>query len=139
MDMMHGLDAWLWRRGIDHPVIRAVLRNEILLAAAFLLAGGLLYAVTAWFFWFGAGAAIMAWTFWGLARFFLRNSLGEYSSAFLRVVILRWLGRFLVIGALLYLALAVCRAPVFAVAGGLTAAGLCALVSYALAARSRTE
>lgn len=133
--MIHGLDAWLWRRGIDHPAIRVLLRNEFLLAAVCLLAGGLAFTVTPWFFWFGIGLAIMAWTFWGLARFFLRRGLGDYSTAFLRIVLVRWMGRLIIIGALLYVSLIVCKAPVFAIVGGMAAAGACALASYALAAR----
>ncbi|MBQ9452336.1 MAG: hypothetical protein IJU65_03460 [Desulfovibrio sp.] len=128
--MIHGLDAWLWKQGIHHPAIRVVLRNEILFAAVFLLTGALLYAITAWVFWFGVGVSFMVWTFWGLARFFLRHSLGIYSSAFLRIVIVRWLVRFVIMGALLYVALAICKAPVFAIAGGLLAGGMCALLSY---------
>ena len=133
--MIHSLDAWLWRRGIDHPAIRVLLRNEILLAASGLLVGGLAFTATPWFFWFGVGLTIMAWTFWGLARFFLRKGLGDYSTAFLRIVLVRWMGRMVVIGALLYVSLIVYQAPVFAIVGGMAAAGACALASYALAAR----
>ena len=84
--MIHALDAWLWRRGISDPTIRLVLRNEILLAAIFLLLGIVLYVVTVWLFWFGMGAALLVWSFWALSRFFLGQSLGEYGTAFLRVV-----------------------------------------------------
>ena len=133
--MIHSLDAWLWRRGIDHPAIRVLLRNEILLAACSLLIGGLAFTATPWFFWFGVGLTIMAWTFWGLARFFLRKGLGDYSTAFLRIVLVRWMGRLVIIGALLYVSLIVYQAPVFAIVGGMAAAGACALASYALAAR----
>lgn len=132
--MIRALDGWLWRRGLEHPVIRNVVRNEILLAAVFLIAGALAFRLTSWLFWFGAGATVMAWTFWGLARFFLRRPLGDFSSAFMRVVIMRWLGRLLVTAAFLYAALIVCAAPVLAIAGGLVCASLCALVSYAAAA-----
>lgn len=134
--MIHSLDSWLWRRGIDHPAIRTLLRNEILLTAAFLLGGGLVFAITPWVFWFGFGLAAMTWIFWGLARFFLRRGLGDYSTAFLRIVIVRWLGRLAVLAAALYLALIQCAAPAQAVAGGMAAAGACALVSYALALRT---
>lgn len=136
---MHNLDAWLWRRGIDHPAVRVLLRNEILLTVLFLAGGGLFFAATPWFFWFGMGLGIMTWTFWGLARFFLRHGLGDYSTAFLRLVLLRWLGRLLILGGLLYVALIVCKAPVSAIVGGLTAAGASALLSYALASRSKAR
>ena len=134
--MIHSLDAWLWRRGIDHPAVRVMLRNEFLLTAFVLLAGALLFTVTPWVLWFGVGLAIMAWTFWGLARFFLRRGLGDYSTAFLRIVLVRWVGRLVLVGAVLYVSLIIYKAPVFALVGGMVAAGACALASYALAARS---
>lgn len=59
---MHSLDAWLWRRGIDHPAVRVLLRNEILLTVLFLAGGVLFFAATPWFFWFGMGLGIMTWT-----------------------------------------------------------------------------
>lgn len=133
--MITTLDAWLWRHGIDHPSLRVVIRNEILFAALILCAGMLLYAVTVWLFWFGLGAACMAWTLWSLSRFFLRHPLGTYSSALLRVVIVRWLGRLIVLGLLFYVALAHGKAPALALAGGIAASGLCAIASYAQAQR----
>ena len=135
-NMIHSLDAWLWRRGIDHPAVRVMVRNELLLTAFVLLLGGALYTVEPWVLWFGVGLAIMAWTFWGLARFFLRRGLGDYSTAFLRIVLIRWLGRLVLVGGILYISLIICQAPVFALVGGMLAGGMCALVSFALAARA---
>ena len=111
--MTHSLDAWLWRRGIGHPVIRPLVRNELLLTALFLLGGGAAFSATPWFFWFG-----------------------EYSTAFLRVVLLRWGGRLLLLGGLLYWALIVCKAPVTAILGGLTAGAATALITFAVASRN---
>lgn len=134
--MTHSLDAWLWRRGIGHPVIRPLVRNELLLTALFLLGGGAAFSATPWFFWFGVGLGIMTLTFWSLARFFLRAGLGEYSTAFLRVVLLRWSGRLLLLAGLLYWALIVCKAPVTAILGGLTAGAATALITFAVASRN---
>ena len=78
----------------------------------------------------------MTLTFWSLARFFLRAGLGEYSTAFLRVVLLRWGGRLLLLTGLLYLALIVCKAPVTAILGGLTAGAATALITFAVASRN---
>lgn len=133
--IMHGLDAWLWRRGIGHPVIRPLVRNEMLLTGFFLLGGGLAFTLTPWFFWFGVGLGIMTLTFWGLARFFLRAGLGEYSAAFLRVVLFHWGGRVLFLAALLYVALIVCKAPVSAILSGLTASAATALLTFARVSR----
>lgn len=133
--MIHSLDAWLWRRGIDHPVIRPLVRNEMLLTGIFLLGGGVAFTLTPWFFWFGVGVGIMTLTFWSLARFFLRSDLGEYSVAFLRVVLFHWGGRLLFLAALLYVSLIVCMAPVSAILGGLTVAAAAALLTFALVSR----
>ena len=135
-NMIHSLDAWLWRRGIDHPAVRVMVRNEILLTVLVLLLGAALFAVAPWVLWFGVGLAIMAWTFWGLARFFLRRGLGDYSTAFLRIVLIRWVGRLVLVGGILYVSLIIYQAPVFALVGGMLAGGMCALVSFALAARA---
>lgn len=78
--MIHSLDAWLWRRGIDHPAIRVLLRNEILLAASGLLIGGLAFTVTPGFSGL-VGLTIMAGLF-GDWRAFLRKGAGDYSTAF---------------------------------------------------------
>lgn len=80
--MIHSLDAWLWRRGIDHPVIRPLVRNEMLLTGIFLLGGGVAFTLTPWFFWFGVGVGIMTLTFWSLARFFLRSDLRRIQRRF---------------------------------------------------------
>ena len=88
--LLKDIDNWLWRRGISHPVILPLVRNLILFTGICLGMGGVGYAHMPGLFWFGVGAAMITWTFWGLARFFLRQPLGEYSTAFLRVVLLRW-------------------------------------------------
>ncbi|MBQ3059126.1 MAG: hypothetical protein IJA79_06820 [Desulfovibrio sp.] len=132
---VHWLDAWLWRRGIGHPVVRPLVRNEILLAGLSLLVGVLLLPQTNWMIWFGAGVTVMALTFWSLARFFLRRGLGEYSSALLWLVLLRWLARLALLAGLLYTGLVLCKAPPAAILGGVTAGAVTALGSFALASR----
>lgn len=134
--MSHSLDAWLWRRKIWHPEIGPLLRNELLLTFFCLLCSGAVYTVAPWFFWFGVGSGFMTLTFLSLARFFLRTGPGEYNTAFLCAVLLRWGGRLIVFAALLYTAMILCKAPVIAILGGLTAAAVTALATYALTARS---
>ena len=125
--LLKDIDNWLWRRGISHPVILPLVRNGM---------GGVGYAHMPGLFRFGVGAAMITWTFWGLARFFLRQPLGEYSTAFLRVVLLRWGGRLAVLAVVTYVALAVCGAPLTALLGGLAAATALALITYAWASRA---
>ena len=113
--LLKDIDNWLWRRGISHPVILPLVRNLILFTGICLGMGGVGYAHMPGLFWFGVGAAMITWTFWGLARFFLRQPLGEYST---------------------YVALAVCGAPLTALLGGLAAATALALITYAWASRA---
>ena len=134
--LLKDIDNWLWRRGISHPVILPLVRNLILFTGICLGMGGVGYAHMPGLFWFGVGAAMITCTFWGLARFFLRPPLGESSTAFLRVVLLRWGGRLAVLAVVTYVALAVCGAPLTALLGGLAAATALALITYAWASRA---
>ena len=134
--LLKDIDNWLWRRGISHPVILPLVRNLILFTGICLGMSGVGYAHMPGLLWFGVGAAMITWTFWGLARFFLRQPLVEYSTAFLRVVLLRWGGRLAVLAVVTYVALAVCGAPLTALLGGLAAATALALITYAWASRA---
>lgn len=132
-------DAWLCRRGIAHPVITPVVRNSLLLTLV-LLAGGLaLWVWSPLLFWAGTGSAMATWIFWGLARFFLRRPLGEYSSAFLRVVLLRFGARMLLLALAAYLALVEFAASPFALVGGLTLGLVVALITFTVASRQETR
>ena len=133
--LAHAVDAWLWRQGLGHPVIMPVVRNELLLAGFLLLVGGALFFLSSWPFWFAFGLAIMAITVYSLSRFFLKTRLDAYSGALLMQVLVRWLGRLLVISVLVWLALVEWRAPVTALAGGVAGATMVALVTYAVKSR----
>ena len=132
----HAVDAWLWRKGLGHPVIMPIIRNELLLSCFLLVLGGAVFFLSSWPFWFAFGLAIMAVTVYSLARFFLKAPLDAYSKALLMSVLVRWLGRLLVIGVLVYLALIECQAPPTALAGGVAGATLVALVTFAVKSRS---
>lgn len=126
------LDVFLWRRGIGHPVIRPLLRNLLFASALCLVPGAALYGLWPWLFWFGAGILCLGWLFWGWARFFSRFSPGEYGSAFLRVIIFRFLGRLMLIAVLLYIALVLCAAPPGAILAGMICGTGLALATFAL-------
>lgn len=124
------LDGFLWHRDISHPVIRPVLRNQILAAGAGLLTGVACYAAYPWVFWFGAGILCMTWIFWSWAKFFLRVDLSAYNAAFLRAVFIRFGARLLLIAFLLYAALAWAAAPGPAILAGMVAGAILAIFSY---------
>ncbi len=132
--VVHALDSWLWRRGIQHPVIRVLLRNELLAGALALLVGGMLFVVTPWIFWFGVGLALMTQVFWGLAHFFLRGRLTTYTTALLLAALLKATLRLLVTAGVLFVALVVCAAPPLAVIAGIAGSMALAVFSYALGA-----
>ncbi|MBQ7456039.1 MAG: hypothetical protein IJS54_00295 [Desulfovibrio sp.] len=125
------LDSWLWHRGMGHPLIMPIVRNEMLLAGAALVLGLLCMIATSFVFWFGVGSAIMAFTFFTLAHFFLHIRLGNYSSTLFFCVLIRWTLRLLGTAVLLYFALVVCAAPVSALLAGLVCSSVFALVTYA--------
>lgn len=133
--IVHAVDAWLWRQGLRDPVVMPVVRNELLLAGILLLLGGAVFFLSTWPFWFAFGLAIMAVTVYSLASFFLRAPLDAYSKSLLMSVLARWLGRLLVTGVLVYLALIEWRASPSALVGGVAVATAVALITYAAQTR----
>ena len=111
------LDAWLWRRGIRQPAIRALLCFEALACALALAAGAAFMAVTPLLLWFGVGLAGMVWVFWGWARFFSRMPGEGLEAGVLMGALLRWGGRMLVFALALYGALRVGASPIALAAG----------------------
>ncbi len=127
------LDAWLWRHGFHNAQVRYVTRAQIMGAVIFLATGVALALFSTWIFWFGVGFALHGANFFFLARQILGMNLSAYRNAML-VVLLSSSGLRLALTALmLYVALVACSAPAGAIAGGLIAAVLTALGSYALA------
>lgn len=125
------LDGFLWHKDISHPIIRPLLRNEILAAAACLLAGGVIYIVFPGLFWFGCGLGCMVWIFWSWARFFLRLNPENYGSVFIRAFFFNFLFRFIILAILLYFALGIFNASVAAILSGFICGAILALISYA--------
>ena len=126
------LDGYLWHKNIYHHLVRPTLRNQILASGACILAGAALYAAFPGVFWFGAGLVCMTWIVWSWARFFLNTNIGEFSAAFLRSILLRFVLRLIILAMLLYLALAWCKAPAPAILAGMIGGAVLALASYAI-------
>ena len=125
------LDGYLWHRDITHHLIRPVLRNQILASGAFILAGAAIYAAAPWLFWFGSGFCCITWIFWSWARFFLGANISDYSAAFLRAILLRFLLRLVILALLLYMAFAFCQAPASAIVAGMIGGSLLGLGTFA--------
>ena len=129
------LDAWLWRRGIRQPAIRALLCFEAAACALALAAGAAILALTPLLLWFGAGLAGMAWVFWGWARFFSRMPEEGVEAGVLMGALLRWGGRMLVFALALYGALRVGASPI-ALAAGVAFGVAVGFAGYAFMARA---
>ena len=127
------LDAWLWRRGIREPAIRALLRRVAAGALLALAAGVVLLAVTPLLLWFGVGFLAMTWIFWSWARFFSRPGGGLGPGALMGALV-RWAFRMLVFALGLYGALRAGASPMALAAGVACGLGV-GLVSYAGATR----
>lgn len=126
------LDTWLWARGLGPAPVRLVLRNEIILTVACAATGLALLAVSAWMLAFALGVGLMAWIFGGWTRFFSISGLGGgFSATFLRAVLLRWGVRLALFCVILYLALAVLRAPALAIILGMACGLAVGLLSFA--------
>lgn len=97
-----GLDDWIRRRGITHPLIVPVLRNQILLLLLALFVASGFAADSLWGMWFCTGFAIMSYVLWSWAGFFSGNPFHSYSSAFLRAVIFRFAFRLVLIAFVFY-------------------------------------
>lgn len=126
------LDGFLWHRDISHPIIRPLIRNEILASGLCILAGAACYAIFPHLFWFGTGLLCITWVFWNWTRFFTRVNIGEYSSAFLRSILWRFTGRLFFLAILLYFALAWFGASAAAILAGMIIGACLALASYAI-------
>lgn len=121
------LDGFLWHQDISHPVIRPLLRNQILACGATLLTGAAIYVVFPWLFWFACGLTCISWIFWSWARVFA--SMGRTPS--LGLILLKFLTRLAVLAFLLLVALAWCHAPASAILAGLVAGSLLGLATFA--------
>jgi len=116
------------------------MRNEALFAVSLLLLGICLLPLTAWLVWCAAGALLIAWNFYGLARFIQGLSLSAYSQALFMGMLVRSQLRLALSAVFLYGILVWCEASVWAVTAGITGAmGLLAVTSLAWLAEQRNR
>ena len=116
------LDALLRRLGFHRPEVRLVMRNEALFSVSLLIIGICLLPLTSWILWFAAGALLIAWNFYGLARFIQGLSLAAYSQALLLGMLVRSHLRLVFSALFLYGILVWLEASVWAVVAGITGA-----------------
>ena len=138
--LIHWLDALLWRRGFHRPEVRLVMRNELLFSVIFLILGICLLPLTSWLLWFAAGALVITWNFYGLARFIQGLSLTVYSQKLLIGMLVRSNIRLVFSALFLYGVLVWLEASVWAVVAGITGAmGLLAVTTFVWLAEQRNR
>jgi uncharacterized membrane protein len=138
--LIRKLDALLWRRGFHRPEVRLVMRNELLFSVSLLLFGICLLPLTSQLLWFAAGALLIAWNFYGLARFIQGLSLEASSQTLLIGMLVRSNLRLVLSALFLYGILVWFEASVWAVVAGITGAmGLLAVTAFAWLAEQRTR
>ena len=136
--LIRKLDALLWQRGFHRPEVRLVMRNELLFSVPLLLLGLCLLPLTSQLLWFAAGALLMAWNFYGLARFIQGLSLSAYSPALLLRMLAHSHLRLVFSALFLYGILVWLEASVWAVTAGITGAmGLLAVTASVWLAEQR--
>jgi uncharacterized membrane protein len=105
-----------------------------------LVAGLCLLPLTSWLVWFAAGALLVAWNFYGLARFIQGLSLAAYSQAMLIGMLARSNLRLVFSAVFLYVLLVWLEASVWAVVAGITGAmGLLAATALVWLAGQRNR
>ena len=105
ISMTGGLDDWLEKRGIRHPLILPVVRNQILLLLCAFFVATASASESLWGMWFSGGFAVMTIIYFDWARFFLRAPLGEFGKAAFTAIVFHFLLRLVLIGLCVYAAL----------------------------------
>ena len=128
---IHALDAWLWRRGFYNPIIRLMLRVQLLFLLIVLLIGLLALPVTAHLVTFFLGVAISANIFWGLSKQVLGISLARFSGGLFFSLLFGTGFRLALAAAILYVAFVIFNASALAIVAGVTTSMGLALGTFA--------
>ncbi len=128
---VHPLDAWLWRRGFQNPLVRFMLKIQVLFFLFALTAGLMALPWTPHVATFAVGSAIFANIFWGISGQVLGLSLTKYSGGLLFLLLLRTGFRLALAAAILYVAFVVFKASALAIVCGVTASMGLALGTFA--------
>lgn len=131
--MSGGLDAWLERRGIKHPLIMPVIRNQILILLCAIFAGSAAGGETLWGIWFSVGFGLMTYILFSWARFFLRNPFGNFGMMVMRAVLLHFFLRLVLLAVALYAALVWGHAQPLPLLTGIAAGTMAPLLTVAWA------
>ena len=114
------IESRLYHLGFSSATVRHILCTQGMLCGAALIAGLLLFPLTAWPLSFAAGALIAAYSLWGIARFAQANVRQQYSTILVLKLLFSFTGRFLIIGIALFVLIVQIKAPIIPLVIGLT-------------------
>ena len=113
-----GLDDFLRRRGITHPLIVPILRNQLLILLVLFFISSAFATESLTGIWFCSGFAVITYILYSWANFFSRSRLDNFGSAFFGAVIVRFTLRLFILGAGIYALLILAKAnPMLFLAG----------------------
>lgn len=99
------IERFLYKKGFTDAPLRAIILAQLALVCASLVSGLILLYFSAWPICFFLGAALICLNFWSMSRFIFEHMPGGYSKTFLQGQIFRFMGRVILTGVVLGLAL----------------------------------
>lgn len=118
--LTHGIEKTLYARGFTAEPVRKLMRNQILLVLASMPLLLLIPVVGQWPVDFVAGALIVTYNLYSLARFVQQLVLKSYTRALLFSLLGRFYGRLLLTGLTLFVLIRWGQASVPALVAGLS-------------------
>ncbi len=129
--LVHPLDAWLWRRGFQNPLVRQMLKSQIIFVLLAAVLGCVALPWTAHGLTFALGVIIFAHIFWGISGQVLGFSLTTYSRGLLFLLLIRSALRLVITAVVLYVAFVVFNASAIVLVCGVIASMALALGTFA--------
>lgn len=124
------LDNWLTSHGVDHPYIRPVIRNQVLLTLIVFVIGLAAAFASPWILWADAGIAVMTVIICSWTHSFLKTKLEGTVSMRMPGVILRFFLRLVFLTICLYAALIWGKASPVALVFGVAVGTFAPLVTF---------
>lgn len=118
----HAVEKALRKRGFAAPDVRRIMAGHIVLTAAALILGAVLYTVSLWPLAFGLGSVMASVNLWSLARSLHRTLGHSFSGARAMAYFAGFALRFAGTAAALYILLVRAALPVAPVLAGLSSA-----------------
>ena len=126
-----GLDDFIRRRGITHPLIVPVLRNQILILLFVFFASTAFATECMAGIWFCAGFATITWVLWNWAGFFSHLHFDSFAAAFFGAFVLRFMLRLVLLAVAVYALLVHAKADPMLFLAGVAVGSFAPLLTWA--------